>query len=340
VTASRKLFVASVLLVAGFGVACLLGEPAARIYAPSSGVAVSQSAPADRQPQTSLAHSGRLGAARLVPDFATDNPYRVKTDSSGTSAAPPLTNDTDNSVSLPFEPSTAIGNADASPYSSYTPRAKLRSEAPRPLDFDRRPTAGGEVAPPPPSPRTDAEVAQVSAETTGPVATLRNAYVEPVQTGVQPAAEPNPVANPPATITASFTQPVAPMLNQVLITAPPWPAPDSSDDESNGSRKHVVVDGDSLEKLAGRYLDDPQRAGEIYEANRELLTSPDLLPIGAELVIPDRRDQTARDTLNRQSLASELAVRSASHNMVPVRPIPPAGSVMPRAQLLPPRPVE
>lgn len=130
------------------------------------------------------------------------------------------------------------------------------------------------------------------------------------------------------------------MFNQVLITAPPWPAPSRGEEEANGPRRHFVVDGDSLEKLAGRYLDDPQRAGEIYEANREQLASPELLPIGVELVIPDRHNQTAHDALNRQSQARDVAIRSASHNMVPVRPIPPAGSVMPRAQLLPPRAVE
>ena len=51
---------------------------------------------------------------------------------------------------------------------------------------------------------------------------------------------------------------------------PPW----SASDELEGPRTHVVIDGDSLEKLAGRYLDDPRRAAEIYELNRELLANP------------------------------------------------------------------
>lgn len=54
-------------------------------------------------------------------------------------------------------------------------------------------------------------------------------------------------------------------------------------------RKHRVVDGDTLERLADRYLGSAALAGEIYEANRAVLASPQLLPIGAELVIPPRR---------------------------------------------------
>jgi nucleoid-associated protein YgaU len=53
-------------------------------------------------------------------------------------------------------------------------------------------------------------------------------------------------------------------------------------------RTHTVVDGDTLAALAERYLGSPSRALEIYNANRFLLPSPDVLPIGAELKIPAR----------------------------------------------------
>jgi nucleoid-associated protein YgaU len=49
---------------------------------------------------------------------------------------------------------------------------------------------------------------------------------------------------------------------------------------------HRIVDGDSLAELAERYLGSASRAKELFEANRDLLTSPELLPIGAELKIP------------------------------------------------------
>jgi hypothetical protein len=50
--------------------------------------------------------------------------------------------------------------------------------------------------------------------------------------------------------------------------------------------RHTVADGDTLGSLAERYLGRADRSKEIYAANRHQLASPDMLPIGAELVIP------------------------------------------------------
>ena len=58
-------------------------------------------------------------------------------------------------------------------------------------------------------------------------------------------------------------------------------------------RKHVVVDGDTLTGLAARYLGSSDRYAEIFSANRQLLSKPDLLPIGATLVIPPADAGTA-----------------------------------------------
>lgn len=49
---------------------------------------------------------------------------------------------------------------------------------------------------------------------------------------------------------------------------------------------HRIVDGDTLRDLAARYLGDESRYLEIYEANRDLLRQPDLLPLGSKLRIP------------------------------------------------------
>ncbi len=49
---------------------------------------------------------------------------------------------------------------------------------------------------------------------------------------------------------------------------------------------HFIVDGDTLDALADRYLGDSLRAVEIFEVNRHLLTDPNALPIGVELTIP------------------------------------------------------
>jgi hypothetical protein len=136
------------------------------------------------------------------------------------------------------------------------------------------------------------------------------------------------------TINATYSQPSDTSTALTTISPPPWPEPA----QATGPRTHVVVDGDSLERLAGRYLDDSSRSNEIYEANRELLASPDLLPIGIELVIPNRRTDAAFDALSPQSsLAKDPKIRAATNGgMVRVRPTPSAADVLPRAQLLPP----
>jgi len=53
-------------------------------------------------------------------------------------------------------------------------------------------------------------------------------------------------------------------------------------------RTHRIVDGDTLARLAERYLGDPHRAGEIFQLNEQLLPSPKILPIGAVLQLPPR----------------------------------------------------
>jgi nucleoid-associated protein YgaU len=62
---------------------------------------------------------------------------------------------------------------------------------------------------------------------------------------------------------------------------------------------HRVIDGDSLAILAERYLGSATRAMEIYEANRSVLSQPEILPIGAQLKIP-RADQVSDQSLSRK----------------------------------------
>ncbi len=63
------------------------------------------------------------------------------------------------------------------------------------------------------------------------------------------------------------------------------PVVKSADD---ANRTHTVVDGDRLETLAERYLGTASRADEIYQANRDVINNPRLLPIGVDLKIPPR----------------------------------------------------
>ena len=65
---------------------------------------------------------------------------------------------------------------------------------------------------------------------------------------------------------------------------------------------HTIVDGDTLDGLAEQYLGSADRYAEIYEANRDVLPSPQLLPIGVELKIPPRnnpRSKSAAGLLKR-----------------------------------------
>lgn len=73
-----------------------------------------------------------------------------------------------------------------------------------------------------------------------------------------------------------------------LPANPPQP-PDMNGYRGTSVRQHKIADGDSLADLAVRYLNDPNRANEIYELNRDLLPGMDMLPIGVTIVIPRDR---------------------------------------------------
>jgi LysM repeat protein len=109
-------------------------------------------------------------------------------------------------------------------------------------------------------------------------------------------------------------------------------------DEASEPRTHIVVDGDSLERLASRYLSDPQRNREIYELNRNVLSAPDLLPIGAELKIPERVASTSWDRRGFQPNSTSATPNRevGRENMTPARPASAPQGIIPRAQLAPP----
>jgi nucleoid-associated protein YgaU len=51
--------------------------------------------------------------------------------------------------------------------------------------------------------------------------------------------------------------------------------------------RHTIQAGETLPGLARQYYGDAERSIEIYQANRHVLSSPDHLPSGAVLVIPE-----------------------------------------------------
>jgi nucleoid-associated protein YgaU len=73
-------------------------------------------------------------------------------------------------------------------------------------------------------------------------------------------------------------------------TAKPQAMPVALQKAELEARIHVVHRGDSLDRLAKRYLGDEARALEIFDLNRDVLENPHLLPIGAELRIPAKTE--------------------------------------------------
>lgn len=56
---------------------------------------------------------------------------------------------------------------------------------------------------------------------------------------------------------------------------------------SHGTRFHVVQSGDTLMGIAAKYLGSTSKYLAVYEANRDVLASPDRLKLGQRLRIPD-----------------------------------------------------
>ena len=51
---------------------------------------------------------------------------------------------------------------------------------------------------------------------------------------------------------------------------------------------HTVVSGDTLSKLAKVHLDSANRYMDIFNANKNILTDPNLIKVGQKLVIPKK----------------------------------------------------
>jgi len=97
------------------------------------------------------------------------------------------------------------------------------------------------------------------------------------------------LANHPAAIdrsAESAASPVTPTAPSAYATIKQDLATED-DEDSPVEVLHVVRNTDTLEKMAERYLGDASRALEIFDLNRDKLDNPHLLPIGAELRIPD-----------------------------------------------------
>jgi hypothetical protein len=157
--------------------------------------------------------------------------------------------------------------------------------------------------------------------------------------GRQPAAA--PALRVPAGATASISQtpsnvdtqpnfqrgfhPVGALLEPIDAGPDGKPLDDERDRETAATGEvadsstaivHRIADGDTLSRLAQRYLGRSDRYLEIYDANRDVLSNPDLLPIGVMLKIPPRHTAAAQ----RGALQSEPL--EPAQELVPVEKSP------------------
>ncbi len=56
---------------------------------------------------------------------------------------------------------------------------------------------------------------------------------------------------------------------------------------TNYYTKHTVSKGESLSKISKHYYDDAMKYKAIFDANRNILSNPDEIEVGQELVIPN-----------------------------------------------------
>jgi nucleoid-associated protein YgaU len=70
-------------------------------------------------------------------------------------------------------------------------------------------------------------------------------------------------------------------------------------------RSHTIVNGDTLERIARRYLGSETRHNEIFELNRDIISDPDILPIGRSIAIPPRKGSfSPQEVATSDSVAS------------------------------------
>ena len=333
---SSKILIAAALLAVGYGVASLLGSPDAPYLPGSNALPASTYGIGPDDPSGPSAGRFATGA-RLLPDPTAE--YAVTTDPT----AVPL----DGNGAMESIPDSLVGGAvspDAISMASGLDRSGLEPVLRRP---PRARLSDAAVD----SPRGTPSESHLLSSNAGARAGIRGASsaAENWTAGDVPPSE--------AAATADFT-PVDTPYNRSIQTSydsTPRALADRATVEivqrkdSTGSARphasevdamktHIVIDGDSLPRLAGRYLDDPQRAEEIFSLNREVLASADLLPIGAELKIPARERIAVVEKLAESSTAVdyEALATAPETELVPIRSVPPVYDPYPRAHLVRP----
>jgi LysM domain len=355
VARSRKLLFAAALLAGGYCLALLASGVSDFFWARRlvSGTGTASSSDGTSLEDGDVGGKNAAGVALLVPELAAN--------AIGSDATKPGPEATANTTARPISPPTNLGpmpgtgsiEADADK-EDYVTAAAENSKVPVISDQRRGTSVDAGMSEPRPRARvTDVKRAATVASASGtntagwsaspwdrwprwePWAAAASVERDaaPPNHAVATARSNNSVPGNVSAEPASFGQSNASPTGAASFVAPT----DLSENETAQLRTHIVVDGDSLSKLAARYLDDPQLGDTIFQLNRDVLSDPDLLPIGVELKLPARRMASSSrvDRLPRDQ-GSPATVDSTG--LLPVdRGWEPA-KIAPPAQLLRPLP--
>lgn len=329
----QKILLASAFVAVGFGVARFLGQPI--LPRDLLGTRVTSLTSQSTLPTRFDFSAPPLDKVNLLPETTPARNAVLNAGGSTSIDAPTLGSSIIQAPlsEHPTEWSSLTGDVASTPPvgpasaidRNGSPRARLRNEAPRAVGIDPHSPVTIRRAPPvdkDPSPQVQPGSSQTASST----------WLAPplLNTSKQESAPPTAFA-----VSYSDSQTPTPVNAASAIG---W----SMDPSSAEPRTHIVTDGDSLEKLAARYLSDPHRGREIYELNRNVLSSPDLLPIGVELRIPERNTSATamndRSGFQPNSAATVNSVAQSNQslgqeNSTPTRPASAPQVIIPRAQL-------
>lgn len=305
-SSSKKLALAAAILTAGLCLALLFAAPRAS-YVPSGALYIAPSRELQALPQSTTS-AVAIDSARLVPDARPEflQPPELPQTPTGTglTVEPPALETPTEVLEQPQAPAHPLG---------------------RLVGIQSKPSGGTSAACP--STRS-VSLPQVSVQ----VSTVKPVYATveypEVITTASVAENRVPQANLPQDAPVGSLDEAG---SPASIDVGPW----ADEAVPNSLRTHIVIDGDSLARLAARYLDDPQQGEEIFQLNQGVLTDPELLPIGLELKIPPRplRPVPPVGGVSRLGDSTE-----ADRGLVPVYEIPAASGGAPRAKLLRPMP--
>ena len=123
-------------------------------------------------------------------------------------------------------------------------------------------------------------------ETSPPAAPTAPQTVPAPPEAVPPAVVAEPIVVTPGPPPAPPTEQIqpAPTEKPVFVVVPP------PQQQETPPRYHVVVEGDTLSRIAEKYYGQERFANEIFKANRNIIKNPDLLHIGWKLRIPSAEE--------------------------------------------------